>query len=291
MRSALIKVILFFVGIMIMFFSFGDAKAIWTNDIGKIYDKGMHDYDEGELVTGKMEYVFDVVAQLESSQTMYGIPVSKKITPYYLCGIPYNEATDKGGYFIIVHVTDKKSIEAMDELMRKSNYGENPANGKPVALEYRTKFIPDEVMDYTMEYLVDDEFTEQDAKSMLAVYMLEETDYDSDKFMPLIGLIITLIPVIMIIVSRRKIAGYKSTRTHYVNEEPTDPYNTAPVTSDGTPAAPMKRYSSGAYEAHTAAGGLPQQTTQNSYDPSAYGGSDNYQPGEMDSIDTTNLKL
>lgn len=289
-RLAVFKVALFVIGIIMMVTTFSDAKAIWKKDFGKIYDKGIHDYNEDELVTGKIEYVFDAVATLESSQTVYGIPVSKKTTPYYLCLIPYNEATDTEGYFLIVHVTNEDNIKAMDSLVRSTSYilesdGDVTSSTKPVALELKTRPIPEEVMDYTLEYMADGESSDAELKSMIAGYMLEETDYDSDKFLPLIGLIITLIPIIWIIVSRRKTVGYKSSRTHYVNEASTDPYNTAPVAANGTPAAPMKRYSSGAYEAHTAPGGLPQQQE------TPYGGPEGYEPGEMDSIDTSNLNL
>lgn len=277
-RITLFKVLMIFIGVLMIIFSLGDAIAVWKKDYGKIYDKSKDDYIVDELVTGKIEFVVDAVAQLESSQTVYGIPVKKSVTPYYLCYVEY-ETEELWGYYIIVHATDEDSIKAMKDIMF------SPSSAAPIAMEFKTRTVPDEVMDYTLEYMVGDELSEQDARMILAPLMLEEADFQQMKFLPLIGLIITIIPIIWIIVSRRKTVGYKSSRTHYVNEAPTDPYNTAPVAANGTPAAPMKRYSSGAYEAHTAPGGLPQQQE------TPYGGPEGYEPGEMDSIDTSNLNL
>lgn len=277
-RITLFKVLMIFIGVIMIIFSVGDALAVLKKDFGKLYDKGREDYEDGELVTGKVEYVIDVVAQLESSNTVYGIPVSKSVTPYYLCFVEH-ETEDAYGYFLLIHATDEDSIKAMKDLMF------SPSSAKPIAMEFKTKIIPEEVMDYTLEYMVGDDFTEQDARDLLAPYMLEEADYGQMKLLPLIGLVITIIPIIMFIVSAKKNRAYKSSRTHYVNEAPTDPYNAPPVTANGTPAAPMRRYSADAYEAHTTPGGVPQQQNTPYENPNGSAS------GEMDSIDTSHLNL
>ena len=127
-------------------------------------------------------------------------------------------------------------------------------------------------------------------------------DYGTAKFYPLFGLIIALIPIVLYIVSKRRAHAYKSSRTHYVTPDTRDDYNTAPVRREGASTAPMKRYSAEAYEQHTYGDSAPQQYPSSArgtpqkpnrrYDPSAYSnGAGSYQPGEMDSIDTTDLKL
>ena len=286
-RITLFKVMLIIIGIIMMIFSMGDAVAVWKKDFGKIYDKGIHDYEEDELVTGKIEYVEGIVAEMESSQTIYGIPVKKSITPYYLCYVEH-ETDELWGYFIIVHATDEDSIKAMKDLMY------SPSSNAPIGLEFKTGTIPDEVMDYTIQYMTGADLTEHEAKSLLAPLMLEEADYNNMKLMPLFGFIIALIPTLMFIFSWRKNRAYKSSRTHYVNEASADPYNTAPTTANGAQGA-MRRYSADAYEAHTTPGGVPQETIQQPsgrrYDPSAYSGGNTYEPGEMDSIDTSHLNL
>ncbi|MBQ8965456.1 hypothetical protein [Ruminococcus sp.] len=304
-RLALFKLLLLVMGIAMIALSFGDALAIWKKDFGKVYDKGRMDYQEDQLVTGKIEYVFDPIATLESSQKVYGISVSKKMTPYYLCVIPYNETTGKDGYYIIVHATDDDTIKSMDSLISHTYFAvEHPdeevtSNAKPVALETKTRPIPDEVMDYAIEYMNNGQTSEAEIKSLMCDMMLEEIDYGTKKYEPLLGLLVALIPVVWVLISRKRARAYKSSRTHYVNQGPRDDYNSAPVGRDGQPVQPMRRYSADAYEAHTYAGGIspqqggiPQQPpTGRRYDPSAYGGNGDYQPGEMDSIDTTDLKL
>ncbi|WP_294490408.1 hypothetical protein [uncultured Ruminococcus sp.] len=306
-RLAVLKVVLLVAGIAMIAMSMGDAVKIWKKDFGKLYDKGINEFNEDELVTGKVEFVLDPIATLESSQTVYGIPVSKKMTPYYLCLIPYNEKTNKEGYYLIVHATNKDTINAMDSLVISTAFAlehsdqEVQSNKKPVSLEAKTRTIPDEVMDYALEYMRDGESSDAEIKSYIADMMLEEKDYGSAKWEPLLGLVITLIPIVWFIISKKRTKSFKNSRTHYVNQGPSDLYNTPPVPREGASGQPMRRYSPDAYNAHTYAGGISpeqggvqqngQQPAGRRYDPSAYGGSGDYQPGEMDSIDTSNLKL
>lgn len=281
-RIALLKVVAVIVGILMIVFSMGDAVKIWKKDFGKIYEKGRTDYSEDELITGKIEYVFGTVATLESTQTVYGIPVKKQLTPYYLCFV----TPDKGDeYFVIVHATDKDTIKTMDSLTIHTNFVfDHPeqkvtSNTDPVYLEVKARPVPEEVMGYTMEYMKTLELSENDIKKMFADYMLEEQDFSTAKFLPLIGLVIALIPILMFIVSKKRAKSFKNSRTHYVNQGPDEYYNTPPSNTGGEP---MRRYSAQAYEAHTYPGGY------NSGDNASQGQETN---AEMDSIDTSNLKL
>ncbi|WP_024857597.1 hypothetical protein [Ruminococcus albus] len=282
-RIAALKVAAFVIGVLMIIFSMGDAVRIWKKDFGKIYEKGRTDYAEDELITGKIEYVFGTVATLESTQTLYGIPVKKQLTPYYVCLIPYNEKTDTEGYYVLVHATNKDTIKLMDGRIIQTQFAlEHPdeeltGGTGPVSLELKAKPIPDEVMDYTIKYMKNSETSEEEIKAMLADHMLEEQDFSTLKFLPLFGFIIAAIPLIMFIVSKKRAKAFKSSRTHYVDQGPPVDYNTPPSNAGGEP---MKRYSAQAYETH-------------SY-PRGYGAdSNNTQEtiGEMDSIDTSNLKL
>jgi hypothetical protein len=283
-RIAILKVVAFFLGIFMMVFTMGDAVKIWKKDLGKIYDKGRTDYSEDELITGKIEYVFDVVATLESTETLYGIPIKKKLTPYYLCAVS-NEKTGEDGYFVIVHAKNDDTIKGLKALITHTQFVFNHAgeevksNVNPVALELKARPVPKEVMDYTMEYMKGSASSEKEIKAMFADYMLEEQDFSTAKFMPLFGFIIALIPLLMFIVSRKHAKAYKASRTHYVNQGPPVDYNTPPSNAGGEP---MKRYSAQAYETHTY--------------PRGYSNDNNASQGqgtsaEMDSIDTSNLKL
>ena len=281
-RIAVLKIAAFVIGILMMIFTMGDAVKIWKKDFGKIYDKGRTDYAEDELVTGKIEYVLGTVATLESTQTVYGIPVKKQLTPYYLCYITYDENKGKDEYCVLVHATNKDTIKTMDSLVIHTQFALEHAGEKvtsstePVALELKAKPIPDDVMDYTMKYLQDGETSEQEIKKLLADHMLEEQDFSTARFMPLFGFIIAAIPLLMFIVSRKRARAFKNSRTHYVNQGPANNFSAPPSNAGGEP---MKRYSAQAYEAHTYPRGYSADTNQQ--EPSA----------AMDSIDTSNLKL
>ncbi|SEK78222.1 DUF6709 family protein [Ruminococcus albus] len=281
-RIAVLKIVAFVIGILMMIFTMGDAIKIWKKDFGKIYEKGRTDYAQDELVTGKIEYVLGTVATLESTQTVYGIPVKKQLTPYYLCYITYDENKGKDEYCVLVHATNKDTIKTMDSLVIHTQFALEHAGEKvtsstePVALELKAKPIPDDVMDYTVKYLQGGETSEQEIKKMLADYMLEEQDFSTARFMPLFGFIIAAIPVLMFIVSRKRARAFKNSRTHYVNQGPANNFSAPPSNAGGEP---MKRYSAQAYEAHTYPHGY--NADNNQQEPSA----------EMDSIDTSNLKL
>lgn len=281
-RIAALKVAAFVIGVLMIIFSMGDAVKIWKKDFGKIYEKGRTDYAEDELITGKIEYVFGTVATLESTQTLYGIPVKKQLTPYYVCLIPYNEKTDTEGYYVLVHATNKDTIKLMDGRIIQTQFAlEHPdeeltGGTGPVSLELKAKPIPDEVMDYTIKYMKNSETSEEEIKAMLADHMLEEQDFSTLKFLPLFGFIIAAIPLIMFIVSKKRAKAFKSSRTHYVDQGPHVDYNTPPSNAGGEP---MKRYSAQAYETHTYPRGYNADNDQQE------------RSAEMDSIDTSDLKL
>ena len=278
-RIALLKIVAFVIGIMMIIFTMGDALKIWKKDFGKIYEKGRTDYAQDELITGKIEYVIDTVATLESTQTVLGIPVKKQLTPYYLCLITNDENNGEDNYCVLVHATNKDTIKTMDSLVIHAleHAGEKVTSStEHVALELKAKPIPDDVMDYTMKYLQSGGTSEREIKELLADYMLEEQDFSTARFMPLFGFIIAAIPLLMFIVSRKRARAYKNSRTHYVNQGPANNFSAPPSNAGGEP---MRRYSAQAYETHTYPRGYNADNSQQ--EPSA----------EMDSIDTSNLKL
>ena len=285
-RIAALKVAAFVIGVLMIIFSMGDAVRIWKKDFGKIYEKGRTDYAEDELITGKIEYIVGKVATLESSQTVYGIPVKKKLTPYYLCIIPNDKKTGKESYYVLVHATNKDTINKMNALITPTRFvlehpGEEVTSPhEPVALELKARPVPEEVMDFTKSYMNmgNAKMSDSDIKKTFADYMLEERDFSTDKFMPLFGIIVALIPALMFIVSRKRAKAYKASRTHYVNQGPPVDYNTPPSNAGGEP---MRRYSAQAYETHSYPRGYNTDNNNNTQETI----------GEMDSIDTSNLKL
>ena len=284
-RILVFKIALVVIGVIMAVFTFKDAVAIWKNDIGKIYQKGIDDYEEGELVSGKIEYVLGAVATLESTQTVYGIPVSKERTPYYLCVVPYNEKTDTEAYLLLVHATDKDTINNMEKLIYHTEFTlENPdmeitSSTEPCRIEGKTAVIPDDVMNYALEYLGDEYKSKDDLDGTMPIYMLNEMNYSIARFYPLFGVLLAAAPIVLHMINKRRAHAYKSKRIPGTEQYNAPDFNSAPVDRDGNIAAPVRRYSSDSYAAHTRYRGQTGEETSD------------YREGEMDSIDTTNLRL
>ena len=310
-RIAMLKIVVIVIGVFMTIFYFKDAVTIWKGDQARLYEKGREDYETGELVSGKLNYALDVVATLESSQTVYGVPVTKKLTPYYLCVVPADEKTGAEGYFLIVHVTSDEGIEKLDELVDKTQAAdsdEDYANIEPVYMEFTTRPVPDEVMDYAVEYLDDGTWSEDERRESIAICMLDETKFSAVRFFPLVGLVIALVPILLYFISKKRVHSYKSSRTHYVAPDNGIDYNTPPERRDGADPTATRRYSADAYERYSTRGIQPEEDTNSNdkndgrkgrkqpdgpvrrYDPSAYsGGAGTYEPGKMDEIDLSVL--
>ena len=230
LKSKLIYVLVVIVGIMLTMVSFTDALAIFKNDIGKLSTKSINDLEEDQLLRGQVEYVITPVAELESTRTVNGIPVSKSVTPYYLVYVNETKKMPDGGYgfYCVMHITDKKTIKKMDNLIfhtatvfKAQEQGSTITSStvKPVGLEFKTLKMPDEVQDYTYESDWFEGMSRSEIRACTADLMLEQKDFSTLKYEPFMGIGLILIATIVFILAKPR---YKTKRTHYVNEGPSD---------------------------------------------------------------------
>jgi len=217
-----IYIVVLILGLFMVISSAGDAITLFKDGTVNLGSKKISEYSEGEMVHGKVEYVFDTIATLETSKTVYGVPYSKSQTPYYLVYVNYDEDM-ANGHYVLMHITDKDAITKMDNLMIQTQNllmsdSDNPiiSNVKPIALNTKTVKVPGEVKEYLYEYFEEGGISKAECDEMVADCVLEQCDYKQAKIFPLIGLGIMIISTIIFFAGRK---GKKSKKT-YVNEFP-----------------------------------------------------------------------
>ncbi|MDO4944940.1 MAG: hypothetical protein Q4E74_07045 [Ruminococcus sp.] len=246
-----IYIVVLIIGLFMVISSAGDAITLFTKDAVNLNGKEISEFYEGEMVQGKAEYVWDTIATLETSRTVYGIPVSKSSTPYYLVYVNF-DADTSNGYYVLMHITDKETITGMDSLMMETERllmsdGESTMinNIKPIGLNTKTVKIPGEVKEYLYRYFEEGGMTKAECDELVADCVLEQCDYTQAKILPLIGLGLMLISTLIFFAGRK---GKKS-KTTYVNEFPSGgfvPQNgNAQNTSDSTAQNPYYSDNSG----------------------------------------------
>ncbi len=217
-----IYIIVLILGLFMVISSAGNAITLFTEGTVSLNGKKISEYYEGEMVYGKAEYVFDTIAILETSKTVYGIPYSKSQTPYYLVYVNY-DADMANGHYVLMHVTDKESITSMDNLMISTQNlllseddSQTISNVKPISLNTKTVKIPSEVKEYLYQYFTEAGMTKEECDEMVADCVLEQCDYTQAKIFPFIGLGLIVLSTLIFFAGRK---GKKSKRT-YVNEIP-----------------------------------------------------------------------
>lgn len=220
-----IYIVVLILGLFMVISSAGDAITLFKDGTVNLSTKKLSEYSEGEMVHGKVEYVIDTIATLETSKTIYGIPYSKSQTPYYLAYVMnYDEEKDRmHNHYVLMHITDKDDIIKMNKLMTQTqdmlmSDRDNPIIGSvnPIALETKTVKMPDEVKEYLYDYFEEGGISKADCEKLVADCVLEQCDYKQAKIFPLIGLGIMVISTIIFFAGRK---GKKSQKT-YVNEFP-----------------------------------------------------------------------
>lgn len=221
-----IYIVVLIIGLFMVISSAGDAVTLFTKDKVNLNGKKISEFYEGEMVQGKAEYVFDTVATLETSRTVYGVPVSKKITPYYLVYVNF-DAEGENGYYVLMHVTSDDAINRMSNLMLSTQSlllsetdTPNISNVKPIALDTKTVKVPSEVKEYLYQYFEEAGMTRAECDEMVADCVLEQCDYTQAKIFPLIGLGLMVLSTLIFFAGRK---GKKS-KTTYVNEFPSGGY-------------------------------------------------------------------
>lgn len=257
-------IVMLIVGIVMIITSVGDSIRLFKDGSDLLSSRKLGEIEQGEMMTGNMEYVFDTIATLESSNTIYGIPVSKKTTPYYLV---YVDRKDEG-FYILVHATTDESIKTMDNIMHDTQNllmdetGYYVMNTKGLSMDTKAIHTPDKVKEYLYEYFADADYSRSDVDALIdAEITLEQIDYDRTKVLPFIGVGVVVLPTIIFLASRNKAKKYKSSRTTYVNEGPST-------------EALMNEYNN-----------APQGYGGRRYNPESYNtGGSSYEPGAMDEL-------
>lgn len=301
-RAIGIFVVALFIGIVMLFESFGDSMKIFKNDIENISGKEKSSYEIGQLVNGKVSLIDGEVAEKEYKRTVYGVPVSTQVTPYYAVYVNYDEDTWENGYYVIVHATKKASIERLEKLDREMrNLYNNPnyvPDLTPYMMEFKVVGMSDDLETYVNQFFSDYTQEEKDRYLVKSV-VLEETDYNTRKLSPFGGAAVIIISVVVFILTGK--GGKRFARTHYVNEAPAidrlkQQYGEAPSNT-----APVKRYSDSAYgntnymPSSTPTGQnyysqQPQQVPYSQQNPYANQQNPHDQTsGSMDSIDTNDI--
>ena len=265
-----IYLVLLIIGLAMIITSVMDALTLFKEGSRNISNLEMEDYADGDMVTGKVELVLDVVATLETSDTIYGIPYHKSETPYYLIWVHTDhDYGETYGYFMLLHAKKESTIKTLDNIMDDTyNFmtdetGNYVMNTKGLVVDTKCVSTPKEVRDYTKEYF-DEVFPGYDDRCVMDV-TLEQTDYGRTKMLPFLGLAVMVIPTIIFIASKKKTQTYKNSRTTYVNEGP----STESLMSE--------------YGSAPAAGGGRR------YNPDAYAGSTSENLGQMDEISLDDL--
>ncbi len=278
-RAVIIYIFALIMGIMLTMVSFEDSVNIFKKNISKLSTKTMNDVSLDELLTGKVEYVIQPVAELETTRTINGIPVKKERTPYYLVYVNEDKKMPDGdyGFFVIIHATDKDTIEKMDSLMlHTQNYLDAVSSGgsitsstvKPQSLEFKALAIPDEVMEYTYECEWFEGISQKEIDSMTCDMMLEEKNFDTLKYEPFMGIGVILLATLIFIATKPR---YKTKRTHYVNEYPSDKelidkFNAPPTPYNGsTNPNAARRYNPASYEQDSASAEMDSIDTSDIY--------------------------
>ena len=217
-----VYIVVMLIGLFMTISSAGDAVTLLTKDTVNVSSKKISKYYEGEMVHGKMEFIYDTIATLETTQTVYGIPTSKKTTPYYLVYVDSGK-DGEDGHYVLVHITDKDTITHMDNLMHQTQsilMSDNPElvyeNVKPIAVNTKTVKIPKEVKEYLYQYFEESGMTRADCDEMVADCVLEQTDYTKAKILPFIGLGLMVLATLIFIPTKIR----KKPKTTYVNEFP-----------------------------------------------------------------------
>lgn len=238
-----IYIVVMILGLCMTLLSAGDAITLFTKENQNISSKKITDFNDGEMVYGNVEYVFDVVATMETQHTIYGIPYKTDNTPFYLVYVNY-DSEGANGFYVIFHATNENTISAMDNLMNATQnlilYGDE-ASTSPLSINTKTKAMQSEVKEYLYEYFEEGDMSKEECDEITVTsLMLEELNYTQAKLLPLIGIGIMVIATIIFIVLK----VHKKSNTTYVNEIPSSSQlnnynNSVPIPTDSKPA---KRY-------------------------------------------------
>lgn len=210
-------IFLILVGLIMTVTSVGDAYRLMFKDTKDLKTKTLDNFTKNEMVDGKVQYVFDEVATLESTKTMYGVPYSKEKTPYYLVMITDKDDIVQG--YVVMHITNKDDISKFKNLVNSTlNLMDDPnvVMPDPVSVQTKTTEMPDDLKKIVYDYFEEGGMTKAECDELVADCVLEQNNYKTSKIMPLIGIGIMVLGVVIIIAVKASGKGKKV----YVNEIP-----------------------------------------------------------------------
>ncbi len=149
---------------MFGFFAFIDANLVFQNKRIDLKDAKLDDFHDSALVEGEVYMITGPFASLEETNKVYGIPVGKKETFYYLVGNTthdkfydaVNSDTDNiydGITWFVLSASDKKLVEKLDDQVSKFSVWAQNYNNFMMLIE-ESGFDPDIDMD-KLERVID----------------------------------------------------------------------------------------------------------------------------------------
>ena len=236
-----VYIVVMIIGLFMTISSAKDAITLLKDDPADLNDKKISGYNEGEMVEGNMRFAFDIIAKLETSRTVYGIPVNKTETPYYLV-YSSDSSQSENGHYVVMHLTDKNSMVRLHSLMvytknllAKGDAEKFYKNTEPYMVKTKTVEMPKEVKEYLYQYFEESGMTKAECDEMVADCVLEEIDYSQTKVLPFIGLGLMLVASLIFVPTRIK----KKPKTTYVNEFPAGGFVPQNGNADNTNQAGM----------------------------------------------------
>ena len=220
-RIVSVYIVAMLIGLFMVITSIGDCMNLVKNEPAEFSTKTLENFKEGEMVEGNVQYVFDVVATLETSKTMYGVPYHKEETPYYLVMVTDKDDIIQG--YVVMHITNKNNITQFDKLslstyklMTDENYnGDLP---DPVKVQTKTQEMPKDLKKCVYDYFADGGMSKSECDELVSNYVLEQKNFETLKKMPIYGAAIMIVSTVIFLIILFAVKGRK--KKVYVNEIP-----------------------------------------------------------------------
>lgn len=168
-------VMMFFIGI-IPVTDFGKMKKYQNNEVTDLANLGYRQMQTGDLVSGKVDYVLDTVA--EEYETKFGIRTSDDSTKlYYIISLPNSYA--------VYETSNKEEYDTLDKICNEtwdylnSEDGSAPAPTSSLMIQGEVKKMDDKVAGYFKDWFKEQaDFSDEDFEKNTEVYMISRTKFD-----------------------------------------------------------------------------------------------------------------
>lgn len=216
MKITKVLIALMVVGVILTAVGVKDALPLWKGDIDEVEGKSVSDYEVGDLTEGKIKYTLEIVAELETYETRFGVKTNSKITPYYLVQL-------EDGY-AIVHGNNKDFIDKMkknlDETTKYSYDSSKYPKPKPVKISTRAEEMPDELRKCLYDHFEKAGISNKGCDEMVANCVLQQIYFNNIKTTSIIGAVLIIVPlIVLIIIKLKKHSEFKSWQKKQLQEQ------------------------------------------------------------------------